>query len=147
MMPVPPDRLAFEEVTLRFAKILPGDPPRGLVPAYHYRILTSAGADAGHINFRLGDTPHVLLSVGHIGFEITEGFRGHGYARQACRAIAPFVRSVYRSVTITCDPGNQASRRTIERIGARFIDEVTLPPDDPQYQGGSRIKRRYQWTP
>jgi predicted acetyltransferase len=66
---------------------------------------------------------------------------------QACHAIAPFVRSIYRSVTITCDPDNLASRRTIERLGAKFVDEVAVPPHDPHYQRGSRIKRRYRWTP
>jgi hypothetical protein len=37
--------------------------------------------------------------------------------------------------------------RTIERLGARFIDEVVVPPYDPHYQRGSRRKRRYRWTP
>ncbi len=74
-------------------------------------------------------------------------FRGHGYALAACRAIAPFVRSVYEAVTVTCDPDNHASIRTIERLGACFIDEVAVPPHDPQYQRGSRTKRRYRWTP
>jgi len=105
------------------------------------------GLDVGHINFRVGDTEHVRICAGHIGFEITETFRGHGYALQACRAIAPFVRSIYRSVTITCDPDNPASRRTIERLGAEFIDEVVVRSSDPREEPTLRIKRRYRWTP
>jgi tagatose 1,6-diphosphate aldolase len=101
----------------------------------------------GHINFRVGHTEHVRVSAGHIGFEITEPFRGRGYARQACQAIAPFVRSIYEWVTITCDPENPASRRTIEKLGAQFVDEVVVPVEDPHYQRGSRMKRRYQWKP
>jgi len=125
--------------------MLPGDPARGLVPAYHFRILEAGGLDAGHINFRVGETRHVRLCAGHIGFAIHESFRGHHYALQACQAITPLVRLVYAAVTITCDPDNHASRRTIEQLGARFIDELEVPPDDPQYQEGSRRKRRYEW--
>jgi tagatose 1,6-diphosphate aldolase len=147
MLPIPPDRLAAGEVTLRFTRMLPGDPVQGFVPAYHFRILTPDGLDAGHINFRVGHTPHVLLYAGHIGFEIQELFRGHHYALQACQAIAPLVRLVYPAVTITCDPDNHASRRTIERLGARFVDQVPVPPHDPHYLRGSREKLRYAWKP
>ena len=75
-----------------------------------------------------------------------EPFRGRGYALQACRAIAPFVRSFYDAVTITCDLDNHASRRIIERLGASFTDEVPVPPHDAHFQRGSRSKRRYRWT-
>jgi predicted acetyltransferase len=139
--------LSFGEVTLRFDKIMPGDASRGFVPYYHFRILVAGGQDVGHVNFRVGDTEHVRVTAGHIGFTILEPFRGHGYALQACRAIAPFVRSIYDAVTITCDPDNHASRRTIERLGASFVDEVSVPPHDPHYQRGSRSKRRYRWIP
>jgi predicted acetyltransferase len=145
--PVPPETLASGEVVLRFVKVVPGEPARGVVPYYHFRILLAGGSDAGHINFRVGDTEHVQVCAGHIGFVVKESFRGHGYALQACRAIAPFVRSVYPSVTITCNPDNLASRRTIERLGASFLDEVAVPPQDPGYQSGARRKRRYRWVP
>jgi predicted acetyltransferase len=145
--PTPPETLSFGQVRLHFVRIVPGDPSHDFVPAYHFRILTADGSDVGHINFRVGDTGHVLVCAGHIGFEIREPCRGHGYALQACRAIAPFVRSVYEAVTITCDPDNIASIRTIEKLGASFTDEVPVPPHDPHYQRGSRRKRRYRWIP
>jgi tagatose 1,6-diphosphate aldolase len=145
--PTPPGTLAYDAVRLRFVQVIPGDPSRDFVPAYHFRIIISDGSDAGHVNFRVGDTAHVLVCAGHIGFAILEPFRGHGYAFQACRALAPFVRSFYESVTITCDPDNHASIRTIERLGASFVDEVPVPPHDPFYLRGSRSKRRYHWTP
>ncbi|MGH8149494.1 MAG: GNAT family N-acetyltransferase [Steroidobacteraceae bacterium] len=80
-----------------------------------------------------------------IGFEISERSRGHGYARQACLALAPFIRTFYKSVAITCDPDNMASRRILERLGAEFVDEVAVPSRDPHYLRGSRAKRRYLW--
>ena len=141
------DFLSSGRVRLRFVRVAPGDAARGFVPAWHFRILIPDGSDVGHINFRIGDTEHVRVCAGHIGFEILEAFRGHGYALHACRAMAPFIRSVYAAVTLTCDPDNFASRITIERLGAAFIDEIDVPPHDPHYQRGSRSKRRYRWTP
>jgi predicted acetyltransferase len=146
-LPVPPESLSSGKVSLRFIRVVPGEPSGGFVPYYHFRILAIDGTDIGHINFRVGDTEHVRICAGHIGFEILEAFRGRGYALEACRAIASFVRLVSGAVTITCDPDNLASIRTIERLGASFIDEVAVPPHDPHYQRGSRSKRRYRWAP
>jgi len=145
-LPSPENPLSFGDIALLFVVVGSGDPSRGFVPYYHFRILTGDGTDVGHINFRVGDTDHVCSSAGHIGFEILEPFRGHGYARQACEAVAPFVRRFYEAVIITCDLENLPSRRTIEHLGAVFLDEVAVPPHDPHYQRGSRWKRRYSWT-
>lgn len=147
MLPDPPKRMSFGDVQLQFSRIVPGDSARGFVPYYHFRISDADGAVVGHINFRVGDTDHVRVCAGHIGFEIAPAFRGRGYALQACRAIAPFVQIVSGAVTLTCDPDNVASRRTIERLGAAFLDEVAVPVHDPHYERGSRKKRRYIWTP
>jgi predicted acetyltransferase len=144
---VPPDNLRSPRVVLRFIRMVPGEASRGFVPYYHFRIVTTDDAEIGHINFRVGRTEHVRLCAGHIGFEVLESYRGHGYAWEACQAIAPFVRSIYESVIITCDPDNLPSIRTIERLGARFVDEVAVPPHDPHYLRGSRSKRRYEWRP
>jgi len=146
-VPIPTETLSFGQVRLRFVQIVPGDPQHGFVPAYHFRIVREDGTDVGHISFRVGDTDHVCVCAGHIGFEILQPFRGHGYALDACCALGPFVRSVSGAVIITCDPDNAASIRTIERLGARFMDEVAVPPHDPHFLRGSRSKRRYEWAP
>jgi predicted acetyltransferase len=146
-LPRPPIGLRWGDVTLRFAEIVPGNPQRGFVPSYHFRILNRNDQDVGYINLRVGQTEHVRLFAGHIGYEIQKGFRGHGYAGQACRALAPFVRQVCSEVVFTCDPDNFASIRTIEKLGAKFIEQVAVPAHDPLYERGSRIKRRYIWTP
>src|SRR5690242_5743829 len=119
----PPD-LDYDKVKLQFARIVPAEPSRGFVPYYHFRILAGHGEDVGHINFRIGDTEHIRVTAGHIGYQVLEHYRGHGYALQACRAIGPFVRLFYSTVNITCDPDNYASRRTIEKLGAKFVNEI-----------------------
>lgn len=147
LLPVPPDNLAFGQVRLRFVRMVPSDKSPWLVPAYHFRIVNAETSDVGHINFRVGETEHVRVCAGHIGFEVLKGFRGHGYACEACRALAPFVRSIYQTVTITANPDNHASLCTIEKLGAIFLDEVLVPPHDPGYERGARRKRRYKWAP
>ena len=146
-LPMPPRDLSHANVTLRLRGIVSGEPERGLVPYYHFRIVLADGTDVGHINFRVGDREHIHVFAGHIGFVIEESFRGNGYALQAARAIAPLVGMIYEVVTITCDPDNFASIRTIEKLGAVYADTVDIPPHDPSYRHGARVKRRYHWTP
>ena len=145
-LPKPPESLALDSVSLRFSKVVAGESARGFVPYYHYRIFVD-GSDVGHINLRVGDTEHVRLSAGHIGFGIASPHRGRRYALYACRALAPFARSIRSELILTCDPGNHASRRTIELLGAIFLDEVPVPSHDPHYMRGSRTKQRFLWTP
>ncbi len=137
----------FEDVTVQFDRIMQGDPSRGFVPGYHFRILNSENADVGHINFRVGDSEHVRLAAGHIGFEIKETYRGRGFARKACLALEPWIAGVSSKVLITADPDNHSSLATIERIGAVFLDEVDVPECDPHYLRGSRRKKRFEWVP
>jgi tagatose 1,6-diphosphate aldolase len=144
----PPQELASGEVCLRFVGTFPGNPARGLVPGYHFLILhTKTRRELGHINFRVGHTEHVMNYAGHIGYEISRRHRGKGYAQQACRALAPFVREFYDEVIITTDPDNHPSRKTIERLGAILIETLPVPPHDPVYESGSRMKLRFKWKP
>jgi tagatose 1,6-diphosphate aldolase len=146
ILPPPPQSLANGDVVLRLDRIVPGDPSRNYVPYYHFRIIRGDGTDVGHINFRVGDTEHIRRFAGHIGFQIAEPHRGHGYAGQACRAIMPLLRTLYESVLITCDPSNAASRRTIEKLGATLLDEIATTVDSSG-QHFQHTKRRYIWTP
>lgn len=146
-LPDPPTDLRFGEVTLVLAAIVPGGANPKFVPYYYFQIIREDGQQVGHINFRVGDTPHVEFAAGHIGYEVRIPFRGHGYAYQACRAIEPVIRMFYESVLITCDPDNTPSRKTIERLGAIFMDEHAVPADDPHFQRGSATKLRFRWTP
>lgn len=147
LLPPAPDTFEFSDVTVRFAKVTDGDSSKGFVPGYHFRILDAAMADVGHINVRVGESEHVRLAAGHIGFEIKEPYRGHRYAMKACLAVSPWLSGLGARFLITVDPDNIPSLRTIERIGAVFVDEVEVPKNDPHFARGSRRKRRYEWVP
>src|SRR5581483_1222686 len=110
----------------------------GLSPYYHFRILMGDGVDAGHINFRVGDSEHILNCAGHIGFAVEEKLRGRGLAGQACWALAPFARRFYETVILTADPENTVSIRVIEKLGAEYLGTVCIPPHDPGFAGGAR---------
>lgn len=147
MFPAIPQVLQSGPVQLHFDKAVPGDESRGLVPFFHFKIQGQAGTVVGHLNFRVGDTPHVTLCAGHVGFEILPEFRGHAYSYHACHAIAPWIRRYYKEVVLTADPANGASRRIIEKLGADLLEEIEVPTVDPAYSGGARRKCRYAWIP
>lgn len=143
-----PDDLHAGPVRLTFARIVaPSAGHPGLVPCYHFRISRTDGCDVGHINFRVGDTPHVTRCAGHVGFAVDAPHRGHSYAYFACHALASFIRRHYERVILTANPDSTASLQTIRRLGARFVDRIAVPPDDPAYTGGARTKLRYEWRP
>lgn len=146
LLPPPPMALHEGEVALGFTKIV-YPATRGLSPYYHFRILAGT-KDVGHINLRVGESDHVRFVVGHVGYGIKQRHRGHRYALLACRALAPFARTVTPEVVLTCDPENHASRRTIERlVESDVAEEVSVPRHDPHYRSGARKKLRYRWIP
>jgi tagatose 1,6-diphosphate aldolase len=142
-----PQIIEGDAISLQFDTIMPGDSEKGYVSFYHYRIIDKQGNDAGHINFRVGDTDHILFCAGHIGYGVKETFRGNSYAYHACLLIAPFVRSVYPGVVLTCNPANTASKRTIEKLKCDYLGEITLKPIEQAYKNGERTRCRYIWYP
>jgi tagatose 1,6-diphosphate aldolase len=118
----------------------------GEPPTYRFAIvLVSSGEVVGGINLRVADTPEIALLRGNIGFTVWPQHRGHGYARRACRLVLDVARFCGMSVLwVTCDPDNVASRRTLESVGAQYVDTVPVPAGTRYYEEGSRFKHRYR---
>ena len=56
-----------------------------------------------------------------LGYHLAAPYRGHGYAREACRIILQYVEEVYDSpVYAKVQPDNVASVRLLEDLGFRF---------------------------
>ena len=86
----------------------------------------------GYVSLRLGESPG-LYYLGHIGYRIEEGHRGHGFAAKAVRMLLPFMRRLgLRTVVITTDTDNIPSRKTCERLGC---DLERVAPVPPKYLG------------
>jgi predicted acetyltransferase len=104
-----------------------------------------AGSLAGEISFRVGDTEHLRVYGGNVGYVVQPEYRGRHFAARALRLIMPLARRHGLSeLWITCNPENIASRRTCEYAGAEFVEIVDLPPHLDMYQRGDRRKCRYR---
>lgn len=146
-LPEPPAHLIHEEVEIVFSHKTPPDRRRGFAAGYYFIVKNANAREVGHLNLRIGRSPHITNVAGHIGYEILLKHRGHHYAEKACRALGTWARIFGMDFIITADPDNMASLRTIENLGTEFIDEVPVPEDDPHFIRGSRYKRRYLWRP
>ena len=100
---------------------------------------------AGSISLRIGHSVNLDRYLGHFGYHVLPGARGHHFSERAARLLAPVARAHgHEHVWITCNPDNIASRRTCERLGAEYVDTVALPRDNALYTQGDRQKCRYR---
>ena len=128
------------------------DADRGWVPSYTFwmRLRDLPGRPAplrigGGCTLRVGDTEGIELYYGNVGYHVYPAARGHHYAERATRLLIPlFRRHGLRTLWITCNPDNYASRRTCERLGMELTGILPVPPDDPLYARGDREKCRYR---
>lgn len=156
----PGDSQVTREQLLQFLSNVPmgreaGSSATGRVPQYHFwmRLRESWWGKppsppiriVGGIGLRISSTPTIEMYYGHFGYHVYPAARGRYYAERACRLLLPLARRHgFKSLWITCNPENTASRRTCERLGARLIDVVAVPPDDMLYARGETQKCRYR---
>jgi tagatose 1,6-diphosphate aldolase len=116
------------------------------VPTYHFRMVHAATReDRGSIRLSIGGTRHIEMYAGHIGYSVHEAHCGKRYAARAVRLLVPLAQRLgIDPLWITCDPQNVASRRTLERAGAAFVEIVTVPGDCIIAQSGHPEKCRYR---
>ena len=127
----------------------PGEARRENIPSYHFWMkLTGPDAPvkiAGGIGLRIGNTSNIKNYIGHIGYNVYPPARGHHLAERACRLLFPLARRHgLKTLWITCNPENQASRRTCLRLGATLVNTLPVPPDNELYSRGEVEKCRYR---
>ena len=149
---IDPGALVDGELELRLVERTPADHERGFEPTYRFAMVeTPSGIVMGSINLRVGHSEHLSLYRGHIGFGVDERFRGNRLALRSCRLLAGLARHhSLVPVWLTCDQGNVPSEKTLESLGAEFVEVRTMPADYSYieyYPPESRTKRRYRWTP
>ena len=141
-----PGYLIDGDLTLILTQTTPANPIKGYVPAYTFKMTIAGQTRAiGRIQLRVGNTHHILMYGGHIGYEVAPAYRGRRYAARSCQLLLPLAQQHgLQTIWITCNPDNIASKRTCELIGAEFVEIVDLPADSDMYQNGERQKCRYR---
>jgi tagatose 1,6-diphosphate aldolase len=134
------------EIDLVITKKTPANPQLNWVPAYYYDItLHGTTTPIGYIDIRIGYNENLYYG-GHIGYGISENFRGNAYASKACKIIKQVaVAHGMTNLIITCNPDNTASKRTCEKVGLTLKEVVDLPEDNDMYLDGERQKCIYEW--
>jgi tagatose 1,6-diphosphate aldolase len=138
----------------------PADPVTGAVPSYHFFMWlgrapcppwpTWGSGDppfliGGGLGLRIADTPDIRMYLGHIGYNVHPPVRGNRFAERSVRLVLPLAQQHgLETLWITCNPDNEASRRTCERLGCDLVEIVELPPDHPLRQRGEHHKCRFR---
>ena len=143
MFPFDPrfDTLTDGEMTLRVME--KKEAGRVELPFYYYDICVR-GKVVGKISIRIGDNFHAYYN-GHIGYEVDEPYRGHGYAGKACRLVLEVARHHgMKFLYITCTEDNIASYRTIEGLGAKLLEICEVPREYIYWYEGIPRHRIYR---
>lgn len=126
-----------------------GEAHGGNIPSYHFWMKLT-GPDrplviAGGIGLRIGDNANLRNYIGHVGYNVYPPARGRHFAERSCRLLFPLARRHgLKTLWITANPENIASRRTCERLGAVLVDIVAVPKDHELYTRGEMAKCRYR---
>ncbi len=77
---------------------------------------------------------------------LTRPHRGHHYAARAVGLLLPLARKLgIDPLWITCDPENDASRRSLEIAGAKFVEIVDVPESCGIRKFGGKLRKcRYR---
>jgi len=142
-----PGRLADDDLMLILERSTMPPPELDWVPSYHFDLVHSRkGLLMGKISLRVGDSPFIRRYAGHIGYTVYPEFRGNHYAARAVQLVFLLAaKHGMRTIWITCNPDNVASRRTCELAGGEFVEIVDLPAGNDMYNEGDRQKCRYRW--
>jgi predicted acetyltransferase len=129
---IEPGVLMDGDLELKVKELCPYNPNKGYVPEYKFEMVhTETKAVMGEIRVRVGLTEKLKEFGGHVGYEVSEGYRGHKYAARSFKLLLPLLRKLgINPVVITCYPENTASVKTIESVGARLVaaKEVEIEP-------------------
>ena len=137
------DVIESDELVLRIIEKNPGDDK--MIPFYYYDIFRKSDMQAvGKISVRIGNNFHSYYN-GHIGYEIFEEYRGQGLACKACREVLSAARFHSMDfVYLTCDESNIPSQKTIERLGAEFVECAEVPREYFAWQEGMERQLIYK---
>lgn len=135
------DILSDNEIILKISQKYQGD--NELLPFYYYDICVN-NIMVGKISIRIGNNYHSYYN-GHIGYEINKEHRGSNYAYKASKLVLQVAKAHNMGeLILTCDESNNASYKTIEKLGAELIEIVKPPKDYFAYREDMEKQRIYK---
>ena len=83
-----------------------------------------------------------MYYYGNVGYNIKESYRGHHYAYYACKILFKIAKEEFglKELIITCNPDNDASYKTLKRLGGKLVEIAQIPYDHELYEKGDRFK-------
>lgn len=150
MLPLGRQVLKGDGVVLIRTRIDPGDVDRNWAESHWYaiclpeRIPFRGYTVIGRCDLRYGHNKQLYYG-GNIGYRIYEPYRGNHMALKAAKTLIDHAKKQgFSYVIITCNPDNDPSRKTLERLcterPGQLIDCVALPEDNDMYKNGDREK-------
>jgi len=112
------------------------------LPFYYYNIiLKTTNQPIGKISIRIGNNFHSYYN-GNIGYEIDEKFRGNNYSYKACLMVLEVAKyHKMKKLNLSCNHDNISSYKTIEKLGAKLLEE-TVPPKEYIYYRKNMPKQK-----
>lgn len=99
--------------------------PKGWKPYYIFLIVVDE-IEVGKIVLREG-TRIERYYDGHIGYTVDLKYQGHHYAYQATKLLEKeAVQLGFNELIITCSPDNIASKKTILKLKAKYLETVFI---------------------
>lgn len=116
-----------------------------MAPAYRFHMVVN-GQRVGTISLRVGFDERLIRYAGQIGFGVEPKFRGRRYAGRAVQMLLPLADSHgLQPLWLGCNPDNDASKRAMRWLGAKWLETVDLPDDYHRYRDrGELQKERYR---
>lgn len=112
------------------------------VPTIFYDIyLSGSNLKVGKCDLRLKNDGFMYY-YGNVGYNIKESYRGHHYAYYACKVLFKIAKEEFgmKELIITCNPDNDASYKTLKRLGGKLVEIAQIPYDHELYEKGDRFK-------
>lgn len=112
----------------------------------YYIVDNKSGNRIGELMIYRSDNPEEFLCCGNVGIELYEEYRYKGYSGKAFELAKVVLKMLgIDKVILTCESTNVASFKSMEKVGAKYVDEKEVPKDNFSYKDGLRNVKVYEY--